>query len=210
MGWLSKKDVDVEKKLGLMNTNLAVSFGNLKRDILAIKEWIDHFKAKEVDNDFRFRRLEETILELKNSVISADKLVGENPVYSEKLDARERSITPIERVQSFNRSDQSFMNVQSLENLPKFGVGQLERLTPAQKNLVALLLHAGGPLGYEEIAKKLGLNLVTVRRHLNDVLRAGVPVMAKMSVNTRRKMFYVSEILKGAILQGRRKAKSEK
>lgn len=205
MGWIfTRKEEDVERKLGLMNANLSTSFANLKRDISTIKEWIEHFKAKETENETRFRRIEDALVELKDDVLILKEAGLHSKVQSfERPEWEiERSNRTIERVQSFNRSDQTFMNVQSVDIL--------SRLTPAQKNVILLLLNAGGPLGYEDIGKKLGLNVVTIRRHINDILRAGIPLNLKVSVNNRRKMVCVSEDLKVAILPGRKKAKGEK
>src|SRR3989338_7677420 len=96
----------------------------------------------------------------------------------------------IERIQSFNRSNQSFMNVQSIKNL-----------TPAQKQILALLSYAGGPMDYEGMAKKLGLSVITVRRHLNDIRRYGLNVEEKVSARGRKKVFSLDKKTRSMILK---------
>ena len=88
------------------------------------------------------------------------------------------------------------MNVQSLKNLK-------EILTPAQKRVIQLLNSTEIPLEYEDIAKSLGISIVTVRRHINDMKKMGFQVKEKMNINTKRKVFYIERGIKKAI-QGKK------
>ena len=110
-----------------------------------------------------------------------------------KKDKVQRST--IERVQSFNHSE-SFMNVQIVKNL-----------TPSQKQVVFLLLNSKNPLNYQVIADQVGSSIVTVRRHINDIKRAGVEVKEKISVKNRSKVFYLDEELKGILNPKKSKVK---
>jgi predicted ArsR family transcriptional regulator len=86
------------------------------------------------------------------------------------------------------------MNVQSLKNL-----------TPAQKQILALMSYTNGPLCYDDMSKKLGLNIVTVRRHLNDIKRSGIKVEEKVSVRGRKKVFLLDKKTKNILLKQRKK-----
>jgi len=193
--WLFKRKEDVHDRVKTLNKSLERSFYHLKNDMSNVNEWILHFKDKhrKHDDDFselftRIKMIEQAIERLNGQIKKEDI-----EVINEEID---RSIA-IERVQSFNRSDQSFMNVQSVRSIGS--------LTPAQKQMLALLLYAGGPLDYNDIAVKLKLNIVTVRRHINDIKRSGVDIKEKVSVKNRRKMVYVDKELREEII-----AKSDK
>ena len=57
------------------------------------------------------------------------------------------------------------------------------------------------PLGYEDIAKSLGLNIVTVRRHVNDIFKIGLPIKEKVDVRNRRKLFYLDGETKNKVIE---------
>ena len=186
--WLFKRKED---RFDNLNKNLEHSFTNLKGEMNSVGKWINHFKEKHEKHDHKFD-------ELFRKIGSVEEQIG---ILNERLEIQikgynDRSIA-IERIQSFNRSDQSFMNVQSVRSIGS--------LTPAQKQMLALLLYAGGPLDYNDIAVKLKLNIVTVRRHINDIKRSGVDIKEKVSVKNRRKMVYVDKELREEII-----AKSDK
>ena len=188
--WLFKRKED---RFDNLNKNLEHSFTNLKGEMNSVGKWINHFKEKHEKHDHKFD-------ELFRKIGSVEEQIG---ILNERLEIQikgynDRSIA-IERIQSFNRSDQSFMNVQSIRSI--------DNLTPAQKQVLALLVLAGGPLDYEDIATKLGLNIVTIRRHINDLKRAGIEIKEKVSVKNRRKLIYVDQDVKERIQSVEKKNK---
>jgi len=188
--WLFKRKED---RFDNIHKNLEHSFTNLKGEMNSVGKWINHFKEKHEKHDHRFD-------ELFRKMSSVEEQIG---ILNGRLEVQikednDRSIA-IERIQSFNRSDQSFMNVQS--------VNSVENLTPAQKQVLALLVLAGGPLDYEDIATKLGLNIVTIRRHINDLKRAGIDIKEKVSVKNRRKLIYVDQEVKERVQSIEKKKK---
>src|SRR3989344_332200 len=188
--WLFKRKED---RFDNIHKNLEHSFTNLKGEMNSVGKWINHFKEKHEKHDHRFD-------ELFRKMSSVEEQIG---ILNGRLEVQikednDRSIA-IERIQSFNRSDQSFMNVQS--------VNSVDNLTPAQKQVLALLVLAGGPLDYEDIATKLGLNIVTIRRHINDLKRAGIDIKEKVSVKNRRKLIYVDQEVKERVQSIEKKKK---
>ena len=188
--WLFKRKED---RFDNIHKNLEHSFTNLKGEMNSVGKWINHFKEKHEKHDHRFD-------ELFRKMSSVEEQIG---ILNGRLEVQikednDRSIA-IERIQSFNRSDQSFMNVQS--------VNSIDNLTPAQKQVLALLVFAGGPLDYEDIATKLGLNIVTIRRHINDLKRAGIDIKEKVSVKNRRKLIYVDQEVKERVQSVEKKKK---
>ena len=193
--WLFSKKEDSNRKVKDLHKSLERSFYHLKNDMSNVNEWILHFKDKHSkhENDFSevFRRVKvmEQMMERLNDQIKKS---------NKNLDDEElEHSTTIERVQSFERSDASFMNVQSDHSIAS--------LTPAQKQVLALLLQTGGPSEYEYIAKQLKLNIVTIRRYINDMKRLGVPIKEKVSVKNRRKMIYVDQKLISELREKRTK-----
>lgn len=172
-----KKDDEIVK----IKDNLKNSFSNIKRDVGLINELLDHFRSKHSEHDQRFERLERNLAEIK-------QLLAKKSTVNERL---ERSIVH-ERSRAFKRSNQSFMNVQSLKRLK-------ENLTPAQKRVIQLLNVTEIPLQYEDMAKELGVSVITVRRHMNDMKKIGFQVREKFNIDTKRKVFYLENVVKGAI-----------
>ena len=180
--WFFKKKEDVHKKVGILEKNISDSFLNLRKDMGKVGFWIDHFKQKHSHHDQRLNTIEHKL----EKVLA---ILKENEIEYEE---------PIEHVQSFKRSDASFMNIQS----PK----DLSNLTPAQKQVLMLMAFSGGPLDYNSISQKLKLNLVTVRRHMSDLKRAGIPLTEKVSVKNRRKIFILNKEVRDIIV-GKRVSK---
>lgn len=178
--WFLKKRDDNLKE---MHNKLHNSFTNLKGDIEGIVGWINHFKNK---HDHHDKNYEEVLKQIETQRQFMQNHVEE--YHSED----ERSIVH-ERVQSFNRSDQSFMNVQSGDKIS-------ERLTPSQKKVISLLLMAKIPLDYNTMAKELKVSVVTVKRHINDIKKIGFKIKEKMNVDSKRKVFYIENKLKKALI----------
>lgn len=190
--WFFKRKEEKDSKE--IEEKLKNSFKNIREDIGNLNDWVDHFKNKHEKHDGKFEHV------LKRLEILENQFLGH--VKDEGLHAEKEG--DFERVQSFNRSNQSFMNVQS-DNLD-IQLDNLKNLTPAQKRILLLMMGSGGPLGYEEIANKLKLSIVTARRHVNDILRGGVPLRQKMSVKNRRKMFQIDPNLR-VLLENKRENK---
>ena len=188
--WLFKRKED---RFDNIHKNLEHSFTNLKGEMNSVGKWINHFKEKHEKHDHKFDELFR-----KMNLIEEQMCVLNGRLEVQIKEDNDRSIA-IERIQSFNRSDQSFMNVQS--------VNSVDNLTPAQKQVLALLVFAGGPLDYEDIATKLGLNIVTIRRHINDLKRAGIDIKEKVSVKNRRKLIYVDQEVKERVQSVEKKKK---
>ena len=183
MWWLFKKrDRNIDDKLNKMNSSLKNSFSNIKADIIGIKGWLSGLQSKHNNYDERLSLIEENLHKILDLVVQ-----------NKEEDIED--MNAIERVQSFNRSDQSFMNVQS------------GKLTPAQKQIIALLTYSEFPLNYEDISKKLKINIVTARRHINDILRAGFEIKQKMDVKSRRKVFFMDSEAKKVVLRERKRKK---
>lgn len=170
MGWFfrGKKDSEIKKVHNIMEK----SFSNIKKDMGNLSSWVHHFKCKHEEHNDSFDKLIKDVEYIKK--------IFENHV-EEHHSEGERSIA-IERVQSFNRSNQSFMNVQEAK----------DRLTPSQKRVINLLNKATIPLDYETIANELKLSIVTVRRHMNDIKK--VFELKEMSdIERGRKVFYIDK-----------------
>ena len=181
--WIfGKKDNEIKK----LKDNLKDSFSNIKEDIKNVHGILDHFKEKHNHNDKkhdmhsgRFEKLEEDIYRIYEILENLDRRKVEHSIVHE-------------RSRTFNRSNQSFMNVQTIKNLK-------EILTPAQKRVIQLLMIAETPMEYDDLAKELGLNIVTIRRHINDIKKMGFKVREKMNVEHKRKVFYLEKEMKQAI-----------
>ncbi|MBU3940331.1 MAG: helix-turn-helix domain-containing protein [Nanoarchaeota archaeon] len=181
--WFNKKGDGSEEKWDQLHKGLKASFSNIKRDFEHSMGHIDHLHSKKEEHHSRLTKIEERLVLLEQMLLD----------FRGKKSKVERST--IERVQSFNHSE-SFMNVQTIKNL-----------TPSQKQVVFLLLQSKNPLNYQAIADKVGSNIVTVRRHINDIKRAGVKVKEKISVKNRSKVFYLNDELKKELRQKKVKVK---
>lgn len=207
MLWFSKKQNKIEKGLESLDKNVKTSFENIKQDMVSLGKWMGDFSKKNYEQEKGIENLEKRMVELWGKIEHIERSNDRSIERSNSLNSQTGSIEAIKpeykdvftHVQSFNRSVQSFMNVQERNNF--------EILTPAQKRVVALMAFAGGPLGYEEISKKLGINEVTARRHINDIKRAGVSVKAKMSANSRKSMFYLDEKVRNSLVNLESEAK---
>ena len=182
MFWLFKKRDDHKWKT--LHKSLKSSFDNIRGDVADINDW---FHEKHNHHEKKLKEIEEKISYIMNFIENSEK--------NEKTYNVDESA--IERVQSFNRSNQSFnRSNQSIMNIKSF-----EKLTPAQKEVVTLLVYMDRPLGYEDIAKNLGLNIVTVRRHVNDIFKIGLPIREKVDVRNRRKLFYLEREVKNKVIE---------
>ena len=181
--WFNKKRDGQEEKWDQLHKGLRASFSNIKQDFDHSMGHIDHLHSKKEEHHSRLTKIEERLILLEQML---HDIKG-------KKDKVQRST--IERVQSFNHSE-SFMNVQIVKNL-----------TPSQKQVVFLLLNSKNPLNYQVIADQVGSSIVTVRRHINDIKRAGVEVKEKISVKNRSKVFYLDEELKGILNPKKSKVK---
>lgn len=176
---------DSRSEISSIQENVRGSFILVKEDFKKVAGWISSFNKKTLEQDERIAILETKLNEVM-------EFVGKD---SRKL----------ERVQSFNRSNQSFMNDQS-----GFDRGILEkRLTPIQKKVVALMISSEIPLEYVQIAKKLGLNIVTIRRHMNDIKRTGFEIKEKINAQKKRKVFYIDGKMKKLVLKGKIKFRNQ-
>ena len=160
------------------------SFSNIKRDMKSISSWIDHFKDKHEKHDDSFDKVVKEIESIKK--------MFEQHMQDHHFERSIGRSIAIERVQSFKRSDQSFMNVQDLEEVSKNTDDKSNKLTPSQKRVLGLLNMSNIPLDYETIAKELKLNIVTVRRHINDVKKV-FEIKEMMNVDSGRKVFYIGK-----------------
>jgi len=186
MFWFFKnKKEDYGSKINSLDNLVKASFSNVKEDMTKVSNWIKYFKTNEIKQNSDIKELNEKIERLISEVSSFKGLYEKAPERT-----IERSIVH-ERVQSFKRSNQSFMNVQS---------SLKGRLTPAQKRIISILTVSEIPLEYETIAKELKLNVITVRRHINDIKRIGFGIKEKMSMGNGRKVFYIEKELKKSIL----------
>ena len=174
------------EEIGKLKSNLKYSFSNIKKDMDSVNKMVDNFKEKHDQHDkghdhheARLVKLEQDLAEIKEIL---EKTIFESPRRSERSIVHERSI-------AFKRSNQSFMNVQNLKNV----------LTPAQKRVIQLLMIAETPLEYEDIAKELKLNIITVRRHINDVKRLGFEIVERINTENNRKVFYIEKEFKKMI-----------
>jgi len=181
-GFMKKRDF--EREIRGLKSGLQESFSGVKKDMTSAGDWIRKFDKKEKLNEQRFKDIEKRLVVLQGMM--------EYGIPSPKTRSEERSIVH-ERVQSLERSNSSFMNVQSLKKISK-------RLTPMQKKVIALLSLAKKPLSYNTIAKELKISVVTVRRHINDIKRTGLEIKEKVSVDNKRKVFFIEEKMKKNIL----------
>lgn len=177
----NKKEDRVKK----IEDNLKGSFSNIKKDFGTIHEFISHFRKKHDDHDERFERIEKELEILQNLIVQTPSSDDERSI------VQSRSI-------AFNRSIEPFMNVQSLKNV----------ITPAQKKVIHALSLAEIPLEYEDLAKELGLSIVTVRRHINDLKRMGFNVKEKVNIENGRKVFFIEKAVKRVIMRRKRELNS--
>lgn len=178
-----KDDAGEIKKL---RDNLNNSFSNIKKDFESVHGVLSGFKDKHEQHDKKHEIHSARFDRIENDITKIYEIL-------EQFDQKnlERSIVH-ERSSTFNRSNQSFMNVQSLENLK-------ENLTPAQKRVIQLLDSTEIPLEYEDIAKELGVSIITIRRHMNDMKKMGFRVKERFNIDTKRKVFYLEKEIKRAI-----------
>ncbi|MFW6024909.1 MAG: helix-turn-helix transcriptional regulator [Candidatus Woesearchaeota archaeon] len=58
------------------------------------------------------------------------------------------------------------------------------KLTPAEKRIIALLVNVDRPMEYKDIAKRLGVSPVTIRRHISSIKKSDFPLnIAKNDLN---------------------------
>ena len=206
MFWFLKKGEDVQtlkKRLEDIDINIKQSFSHLKEDMKEIGSWISHFNADSAGKDRNLKALEAKIHGLERKVRhESTKIEHQN----------------LEHVQPFKRSVQPFMNVQpyvqpleqQFERINKESKEDIfNRLTPAQKRVVGLLVYSGGPMDYEEISRRLEINPITARRHLNDVKRAGFNIKRKVSDKSRKNLYYIDEKIREEIIKEARKSTKE-
>ena len=170
--WFFKKRDD--SGITKVHSAMEKSFSNIKKDIGSLSLWINHFKSKHESHDNSFDKVIKEIEQIK-------KMFNEHLEEHHSQRLNERSSVH-ERVQSFERHVQSFMNVQNLK----------EKLTPSQKKVLNLLNKANMPLDYETIANELKLNVVTVRRHVNDIKKV-FEVKEMRDIDRGRKVFYLEK-----------------
>ncbi|MBI2110541.1 HTH domain-containing protein [Candidatus Woesearchaeota archaeon] len=154
------------------------SFSLVKKEMEKVGAWINHLDSHRKLHHGKINEIEKRLFVLEELMKGAVQTDHSN-------------VQSFNRVQS--RSVQSFMNVQSLDILS-------ERITPKEKKVIMCLLEAGMPLEYSDIAKKLGISIVTTRRHINDIKKSGFKIEEKMNVDTKRKVFYIKNEVKNAIL----------
>jgi len=181
--WLFQKkreDHEIKKIHNIMEN----SFSNIKKDMKNISSWIDHFKNKHQKHDDSFDKMIRDVEYLKK--------MFEQHVQEHNFERSIGRSIAIERVQSFNRSNQSFMNVQELDQTIKNIDDKESKLTPSQKRMLNLLNRSSIPIDYETIANELKLNIITVRRHINDIKKV-FEIREMMNVDSGRKVFYISK-----------------
>ncbi|MDO8555836.1 MAG: helix-turn-helix domain-containing protein [Nanoarchaeota archaeon] len=201
---LKEDTKSLRRHLNEVDQNIQQSFSNLKEDMKEIGKWIHHFNEQVTQKDKFIHHLEGKIDILETKIHEKER---------EHLHEKHVERSKIEHVQPFNRSVQPFMNVQpyvqptvqSFEHMFNQQnkadlASDFKRLTPAQQRVIGLLAYSGGPMDYEEIAKRLNLNPITARRHINDVKRMGVAIKKKVSDNGRKNLYYLDEQVKQIIL----------
>jgi len=176
-----KKDNHEIKKIHNVMEN---SFSNIKKDMKNISSWIDHFKNKHQKHDNSFDKIVKDVEYLKK--------MFEQHVQEHNFERSIGRSIAIERVQSFNRSNQSFMNVQLQDQVVENAENKKDNLTPSQKRVLNLLNKANIPLDYETIANELKLNIITIRRHINDIKKV-FEIKEMMNVDSGRKVFCISK-----------------
>ena len=169
-----KKEADIEQLQKVMHN----SFKTVKDDMKNVSSWIYHFNDRHSKHDQSFEQLIKEVQNLKKTY--------EQHIEYHHSENQRSSVH--EHVQSFERSNSSFMNVQSLKN----------KLTPSQKIVLELFNRANIPLDYGTIANELKLNVVTARRHVNDI-RKLIEIKEMRDVDRGRKVFYLDKKAKMAI-----------
>jgi len=169
-----KKEADIEHIHNVMQN----SFKTVKSDMKNVSTWISHFKDRHSNHEDKFENLIKEVQNLKK--------IHEQHLENHHSEGERSSVH--EHVQSFERSNSSFMNIQSLKN----------KLTPSQKKVLRLFHRAGVPLDYETIANELKLSVVTVRRHVNDI-RKVFEIKEMRDIDRGRKVFYVDKKAKVAL-----------
>jgi len=187
--WIfGKKDNGEVKDL---KENLKNSFSNIKNDILSVHRVLENFKNKHLNHEAKHDKHADRLSKIEEDIEKIFEILeNSNPRFDRRSIVHERSI-------AFNRPVQSFMNVQSLENFK-------ENLTPAQKRVLQLLDSAETPLEYEDIAKELGISVITIRRHINDIKKMGFNIGEKVNINRSRKVFFLEKEIKKAIKRVKR------
>ena len=181
--WLFRKKRD-DSEIKNIHSIMENSFSNIKMDMKSISTWIDHFKNKHETHDNSFDKVVKDIEMIK-------KMFEQHMQYHHFERSIGRSIA-IERVQSFKRSDQSFMNVQDLGKINKNKEDKDSNLTPSQKRVLGLLNRSSIPLDYKTMANELKLNIVTVRRYINDIKKV-FDINEMMNIDSGRKVFYIGK-----------------
>ena len=151
------------------------SFSRVKIEMEKVGAWISHLDNHRKLHHGKINEIEKRLFVIEELIKSA-------------VQTEHSNIQSFNRVQS--RSNQSFMNVQSLS----------DKITPKEKNVILCLLESDFPLEYSMLAKKLGISVITTRRHINDIKKSGFNIEERMDVNTKRKVFFIKNEIKRAIL----------
>lgn len=196
--WLFSKR-SVHKKVDDLQLKIADSFKNLKNDMRGTVQWIEHLNSKTDTHHDKIKGLERRLNNIENAFYELKENLSVHGTVQPFMNVH--TVEPNQAIKAENdlpdRSD-LFMNVHTFMN-----VHAVEKLTPSERNIIALMVYSKEPLSYSEISQKLGINEVTIRRHMSDIKRMGFKMNEKVSVRSRKKLFFFEDRVKKAIVSGK-------
>src|SRR3989338_4894136 len=108
MFWKKDKNIEIEKKLSMMNEVLKKSFANVKRDTANIFQWLNYLYRKNLEQEHLVRQLQmelaympktrEDVRKIIDDYYSFESLMGRIKELSSKVEELSQKHTVVERV----------------------------------------------------------------------------------------------------------------
>ncbi len=210
----------VGDKFNKLNSNLSLTFSNIKEDMDSLKGWITHLNRKSKDIDEYKEHLTLTKKDVKNLNLWINYLEGRhNDLHSYILDLHKNDkelFERLKRVEEFKENQEKLSQGQlgtlqgttgditrdkSIEKVPqetkvktpkKLSVLDKEKFTGAELEVLNVLYHSDRPVSYESIAKIVGKKEKSIRNLIYEVRRKGIDVLTK-PIGIRQKGFYLEQ-----------------
>ena len=214
--FLRKKGVD--DKFNNLNSNLSLTFSNVKKDMDIIKQWITHLNERSKEIDRYKEHLTLTKEDVKNLNTWIEYLENRhNDTHSFILDLHKNDKELFERVKELEEfkkknekvyegqvgtlqgTSQGQVRDKSPEEVPKevevkkpkkLSILDKESFTGAELEVLNVLYSSDRPVSYEKISKIVGKKEKSIRNLIYEIRRKGIDVMTK-PIGIRQKGFYL-------------------
>jgi len=201
-----------------LDSNLSLTFTNIKQDMDVLKGWISHLNEKSKSIDEYKEHLTLTKEDVKNLNLWIEYLenrhneIGEYVLELHKND--KELFERLKRVEEFKENYEKSIQGQvgtlqgtskgqvedmSSEEVPKeikvkkpmkLSVLDKEEFTGAEMEILNVLYHSDRPLSYERIAKIVGKKEKSLRNLMYEIRRKGIDILTK-PIGIRQKGFYL-------------------